>query len=73
MSNGEVYIIKSDGCIGIVTVVFSGSFCIKLKWMNGITEWIYRDDLRAPNKFVDPKIMIIEKINKIVLLQDTAS
>jgi hypothetical protein len=62
MTKGEKYIAKTVSGVGIMEILFVGEICIKVKWQNKITEWIYKDDTKTKNNYIDPKVMIIEKI-----------
>jgi len=62
MKKGERYVAKTQSGVGIMEVLFAGEVCIKIKWQNKIVEWIYRDDVKEKNNYVDPKVKLIEKL-----------
>ena len=62
MKKGERYVAKTQAGVGIMEVLFAGEICIKIKWQNKIVEWIYRDDVKEKNNYVDPKVKLIEKL-----------
>lgn len=63
MKTGDRYIVKTESCIGKIEILFAGEYCIKVLWSTKIEQWYYKYDFKAPNKFLDPKIMILETIN----------
>ncbi len=64
MNNGDCYIAKTDYRPGgIIEILFIGDYAVKVKWNYRHEEWVWREDFKARNEFVNPKIKIIEKLN----------
>lgn len=63
MKKGERYIAKTETGVGIIEILFAGEVCIKIKWQNKIVEWMYKEDTKAKNNYIDPKLKLIEKLN----------
>jgi len=62
METGQKYIIKHESGISIMQVIFETSHCFKIRWDNGIEEWIYKSDFKSIHSYIDPKKIVLHKI-----------
>ncbi len=63
MRTDDEYIVKSTTGIAFMKVLAETTYCVKIKWRNGIEEWVYKTDFKSLNSYVDPKKMILQRIN----------
>ncbi len=59
----DSYMVKTNAGINTMLVLVELTYSVKVRWGNGIEEWIYKSDFKAANSYVDPKIIIIERLN----------
>jgi hypothetical protein len=63
MRKGASYIVHTSAGINAMTVLFLTTDAVKVRWRNGITEWIWLSEFQSPFDFIDPKKKILETIS----------
>jgi len=62
MEQGDIMIVQSPSGINTMELLAVLSYCIKVKWGNGIEEWLYKADFKPANAYVMAKIKVLQVI-----------
>ena len=67
MKTGNKYIIKTRWGVHQITIIFIGQYAIKFEYdTSHITEWAYLNSFKSSHQYIDPDIMILEKITDLI-------